>query len=592
MTNIGMNPYTGLPYNQGNFNGVTTPGAISVNDQIKDSPAGNAASDFPTTPDEFIKAAPYYAVGAGGGFAIMKGINAVCNKDGAYEGSKLAEWAGKIDGNKYINSTNGKVESWITNRINGLKKWHSELPVNSSRKKIIDSINQGTTPGNSMAKSQIHGISGMAADHVKNELVNLKESGKLEKALNELKIDSKEIEKIKGILDNKNLPGLKAIEQIEESLGGPKGLTALGDKFKDIKTPRTLKIPFVKEPLSLGNKTLNLNLSLNKLKGLQGAETKTFVSRILQKSGLIAGEAASGTIIGGGAFGLVLSAFFIGGSIKKAMEAPKGERLSTFMEEFIGNYFGFFVTMPFAMKALYSTAGLKNLGMDKKIGESLDGFKKAGNITTKFTDGTTIKQGIKELEERIAKETGEAAIKTRNEIKALKSLSGKGLPFVQKVSKFFGRVLGVGLEKLPAVTKTQKVLGKMKGFGGGGMRFAVIMFAIAPVLTKPFFWLSHAIFGTPTATKEAEKAKETEQAANDNTQPVVNNNTQTSPFTVQNQNVAPVNTVNNSQEPVRTYIPSAEPAVFQAQQNQALTNVLNKSDVMMNYANGVLQNSH
>jgi len=582
-----MNPYTGLPYNQGNFNGITAPGAISVNDQIKESPAGNAASDFPTTPDEFIKSVPYYAVGAGAGFGIMKGINALCNQNGAYADSRLAKMAASIDGNKYVRSANDTIEGWIKTVKDYKDKKCGELPKDSSRRKIIDSIKEGTQPGNSLAKSQIHGVSGMAADHVVNELKSLKDSGKLAE-----KLSKQELEAVETILNNKNLSGLKAIDALEGALKDSGGLTELGQKFKDIKAPRTLKIPFIKDPIKLGEKTTNLNLSLNKFKGLEGTGAKTFVSSILQKAGLIAGEAASGTIIGGGAIGLVLSAFFLGGSLKKAMEAPKGEKVSTFMEEFMGNYFGFLVTMPLAMKALYKTAGLKNLGVDRNIGEVISKNSKFDKNIFKNRN-LTIQQRIDDLMAPIKNDPKAVITKeAREEIKALKSLSGKGLPIIQKVSKFFGRVMGVGLEKLPALTKPQKIGNFLKGFGGGGLRFAVIMFAIAPILTKPFTWLSHAIFGTPTATKEAEKAEKAEQPAN--TQPTVNNNTQTSPFVAQNQNAAPTQaaTANNSQEPARTYIPSPEPAVFQIQPDSNVANALNRSDSVMNYVNGVMQSSH
>jgi hypothetical protein len=263
------------------------------------------------------------------------------------------------------------------------------------------------------------------------------------------------------------------------------------------------------------------------------------------------------------------------------------------MEEFIGNYFGFLVTMPLAMKVLYKTAGLKKLGMDKTVAEAIKNPKLTQGFidTIKTSDkNLTIKEAIENLskEKNITKEA-------REEIKALKSLSGKGLPFTQKVAKFFGRVLGVGLEKVPAVTKMQKAGNFLKGFGGGAMRFGIIMFAIAPLLTKPFMWLSHSIFGTPTASKEENKAKEANQATNTNNQAAVNN-TQTSPFVNQNQNAAPApaqtSTANNPQEPVRTYIPSPEPAVFPAQQNSKVDSAINRSDSILNYANGVMQNQH
>jgi hypothetical protein len=121
------------------------------------------------------------------------------------------------------------------------------------------------------------------------------------------------------------------------------------------------------------------------------------------------------------------------------------------------------------------------------------------------------------------------------------------------------------------------------------------MFAIAPLLTKPFTWLSHAIFGTPTATKEAEKkANEATNNTANNNSPFVNNSNQAAPTVNQNAAPAPTQTAANSnpQQPVRTYIPSPEPAVFQTQQNSNVTNVLSKSDSVMNYANNVLQNKH
>lgn len=70
----------------------------------------------------------------------------------------------------------------------------------------------------------------------------------------------------------------------------------------------------------------------------------------------------TGNFMGGNLFGTLLTGLFIGTSIKSAMEAPKGEKLSTFMEDFMGSWVGGYLLFSPAGKIVNSIAGLKNIG--------------------------------------------------------------------------------------------------------------------------------------------------------------------------------------------------------------------------------------
>ncbi|EKE02027.1 MAG: hypothetical protein ACD_20C00435G0016 [uncultured bacterium] len=70
----------------------------------------------------------------------------------------------------------------------------------------------------------------------------------------------------------------------------------------------------------------------------------------------------TGNFMGGNLFGTLLMGLFVGTSIKSAMEAPKGEKFSTFMEDLMGSWIGGYLLFSPAGKVVNAIAGLKNIG--------------------------------------------------------------------------------------------------------------------------------------------------------------------------------------------------------------------------------------
>lgn len=97
---------------------------------------------------------------------------------------------------------------------------------------------------------------------------------------------------------------------------------------------------------------------------------------------------------------------------------------------------------------------------------------------------------------------------------SLKNLEGKGI--LSKCLKLVGKVVGLGLGNknvIPATTGG-KVLKKLKGIGGGAIRFGLIMFVLSGLLNKPLEKITTRIFGKPYDKAEVEKEKQLEEQKN------------------------------------------------------------------------------
>jgi|GEM_PF-4599065 len=660
MTNIGMNPYTGLPYNQDNFNGIT-PAAIPVSDQVKDTPAGNAVADIPTSKDEFVKGAPYYTVGICGSLIVKKILEDVCGKKGSFNESRLAKFTDNVA--THTNSLNERLVKWINNNKTSLRNFIKEKSPDSAKnfyknqiQEIVDQTKIGTKPKSSLALNQYDGVKGMAAIQVKDDLKELIGHGK---------VPEEYAAKLMPILENKDLSDLQIIKNAKASLG-EEAFEKLVNSHSATVCERKWTIPLIKKELSLGTKTINLTNSMNKFKGLEAANTENIIAKGIQKSGLIAGEAFSGALICGGGVmgtgGMILNAFMIGAAIKKAIDAPKGEKISTFMESFVGNFFAFLITIPIAEQVLYKALGARNIGTSKLISNAIEknpelkakltakfaenttikqgmehlakdqgayiikeilakDTKKAGKLNTKFGEGTTVEDALSHLKTSLLKAPNEKAAKSIqddikildglskkaavDDMKVLKSLSSKNIPILQKVTKSLGRLFSIGLGEEASSHLFSNASFRKRAWNfvthnvGGLGRLLIIMAVISPVLTKPFEWLTHTIFGTPTATKKEEEKKnknkdENQQVTNNNTQlNQTNQMNQMQPQVAQNTAQAGTAPASSNSGIVRTYIPSTEPVVLQPQQNAAIQAELAKSDkIIKHYGEFVNNMSH
>ncbi len=265
-----------------------------------------------------------------------------------------------------------------------------------------------------------------------------------------------------------------------------------------------------------------ISILKNKLSACELKLGKTGLGNILAKGTLRTKDVLT---YGGGILGLLFTVSSIKNTIKETKEAPKGEKLSTFMHVLSEQYLGILLFQP-SISLMYRLCGNKYRGMTLEGRNALKELIKAANSNPNIT-----KEGVKvaKLQRDLLlkgvdkNKVAELAGKGLKEAKKLaKSLKGEGakLKFWEKPLKSIGKILSTGLDKIhkPKVTNYGKFLrkildklhlsalfkdGKIKtpatlgGFAGGFARFAIIMFVLQPLLQKPLTKLCHKIFGEP-----------------------------------------------------------------------------------------------
>lgn len=253
--------------------------------------------------------------------------------------------------------------------------------------------------------------------------------------------------------------------------------------------PKWLIPKFMREKVTF-NEILNKNRLINNYKSLKsplGAKLSGGFFRSLEAS-------TNGMV--GGKMGVLMQALFIGQSLKSAVNAPEGEKLSTFMEELL-SMMAYTMTMGMQMRVLNSAAGLKFLGMDQKDYEK---YHRAVELAKKAA-----KVGDSKAYNRL---TGL--------IKVYETRADKNLKLWQKPVKWFGKLLSVGRVKetvRPLKIKGNGIVGKplsvlyntframphkLKVAGGFIGRTALIMAVISPIFSNWAVKLSHKIFGKPS----------------------------------------------------------------------------------------------
>ena len=220
--------------------------------------------------------------------------------------------------------------------------------------------------------------------------------------------------------------------------------------------------------------------ALKKVAILKGDGAKTGLGQKAQQILLRGVEGMSNGVTSRSLMGLLMGLGIYNGVFNKAQDAPKGEKVSTFAEEAVGDM-GSYMLFPVAGSLLYGASTLKYLG-------------------SKSSQIATYKDGLKKLSEQAANGLSKADVKAQ--YKALKQGLNKGVKWYQKPIRALANFLSTGLEDNPV---NGKVLKKLKGIGGGAMRFALVMFAISPLLIKPVMAACHKIFGKPTNTNYPNK---------------------------------------------------------------------------------------
>ena len=326
----------------------------------------------------------------------------------------------------------------------------------------------------------------------------------------------------------------------------------------------------------------------NMLKASNSQLGKSGFGRILSKGALKAKEIAFSTSdflsnnplsFASDFFSIVMFSGAIIRASKESKEAPKGEKVATFMHILSQDWGSLMVLQP-ATSLAYKLGGNKYRGMTVSARKSLEELIKTTNANKSLT-----KEGYKiaKMQQKLLlkgvdeKKVAELASKGLDEAKTMfNSLKGQGakLNIIEKILKKAGTVLDVGLDTIKSPSLLGKVGNKLKGFMGGFGRLILIAFVLQSLLQKPITKLFHKIFGEPKAYLAKEKAKETSENKQETNQNTPIYNSQTNLINQYTQKPNQVAAQNMQQQAYQPFEPQAQiPSTAQAQvnvQNQTL----------------------
>lgn len=460
------------PETQANLQKVSA----SAKETAQDSWFGNILKGFGI---EDPKKAAISILGAVG---VVFGLSAAMNK--AVRSGKIFELGKHLDNFAQKNKVVKNISDGIKNTLKPIKKKFSKSDFAQLKGHIL-------TPKNSMAKPILKGTWGEAVDTVTDAMTSMitkeGDTSKLAETLKKLtgkdNVDNL-VELVKDVQKNNDLKFENFSKIYDEIKKNPKVLKdgkfnidkfvgfLSGDDIKGI-TQKTTGGIFVRQ-------NVNMSDALKKVAILKGDGAKTGLGQKAQQILLRGVEGMSNGVTSRSLMGLLMGLGIYNGVFNKAQDAPKGEKVSTFAEEAVGDM-GSYMLFPVAGSLLYGASTLKYLG-------------------SKSSQIATYKDGLKKLSEQAANGLSKADVKAQ--YKALKQGLNKGIKWYQKPIRALANFLSTGLEDNPA---NGKVLKKLKGIGGGAMRFALVMFAISPLLIKPVMAACHKIFGKPTNTNYPNK---------------------------------------------------------------------------------------
>ncbi len=484
-----------------------------VNKKVADNPVGGVVTGMVGGSKESLaKILAPTAAGIAGSWVLGKGCDYLLSSSGTYEKAPFMKLVKKVDnsriGNNFIFNTLGRVANAAKS---GVSKINNLFSRNNTYKEAGNYFRQGATH-----KDWFSGFLGSSLlSHFDSNLVDkfkpgdlakvLAENGKADVVLgfvNRAGSDLKgEAEKqlageIKDHITNNNL--LNKLSNKDKALveniikhGKDADHSALVGKFKPtehlgklsgelresllkaslnkntkqaakdiakILHDNSAKLPagFYKVPNKIFSRFTSLfdgNFKNLADKVNTSANAKSGLSKFLSEFSVGFSE-----FMGSNALGILMNGAFFGMAIKEAAEAPKGEKVSTFMEDILGNWVGFMLASPYIAKLINGTANLKKIEINKA--------------------STLMKAPA-----------------------ALAKLTGKivGLGMDPNLGKKHGKLGRFGI-KIPATI-------------AGGLIRVVGLFVLAGIASKPFRSLSHLIFGKPTHKEEKEKAEKAKQQA-------------------------------------------------------------------------------
>lgn len=406
---------------------------------------------------------------------------------------KIERFGDKIDSlNPLNNSTQGQA---IGKRLSSAKTWLSNK---------FSFLSTPTRNVNKMAISQASGLLGRSAnDNIGILIEHITQGGDISKIIPKglLKSGASKEEAVKLLSSFISDPD-KSSSQIRQ----------VADHLANAKSPINFsiktKFPW---PDFLKRKPNNLQIA-NKLKVALGSteKSKGFAKFLPKAFGSSLEGVTSGHIGWIGSF--AMAAYFFADTVKRTSEAPKGEKLSTFMEGLARNI----VPVGFAWlyaKPMNVVGGMKYVGMGK-------------DVATKTAAVDKFREALKNFNEKAAS-GGFASYKDyRAGRSALNGILKEGSRWWQKPFKAIGNFMSMGQET-PNAFKVAKNAGFgqklasglskagtiFKRKGGGTMRFVVGMFVVGSLISSISSKIVYKIFGKPKKVQEEEDAKKAEKEA-------------------------------------------------------------------------------
>lgn len=421
---------------------------------------------------------------------------------------KVSRWAEARGNSKFCQSS---VFKTIGEKWQFIKKGFMDKVVPKSR--LLSAFIKTPTKAESHAVLMMAGgtLTELAADAAqKLEMLHKQTDKELQPEL--LKKMGVTVEEFERITEKSHECPDKIIEVCERL-----GKTDL-DHYKHTKVGH---IPFTKEKYCsdvipvVGHKVLDVDVHFsayaNKMKAIRSAN-KTWLGKFVPKAMLRTIEGiTNGTA--GGKIAIGLAAFFIADSIKDAINAPKGEKGSTFAESNIHGL-GFYILMPLMIGVMHRFGGLKYLGMDAeqltKYREKIEVFnKKAQKLAEQGTKSAKMQWKVernKLINELATMRKGLVPNKAKLEITGSKSTKFLKKMFYWPI-KTFARAMTFGLETPQGFYKAKasffeklkmNPLISLKKAAGYPLRFGLVTVVISPFFINPILRLSHMIFGKPT----------------------------------------------------------------------------------------------
>ena len=610
-------------------------------------------------------------VAAGTWYVLAQGMDKFSKKcNGTYDESILGKITGKADklSNQFTNSKLAKSAfgQWIGNAYNSISKYLDKVSSNPKNRIMYALRNHKTAPECKLVKVPAAGLDGfLEADtrQVFEEFLKpaqygeqLKQYGKSQAEVNAfldsvkglskqdklLKLQEEELKyfgakasdiagksqdelakMLKELKITKGL-GFDSVQHYEKVMQEDYALKHMDEILNALKKgDQNLKISIWKKDGAFGKvfghllgRDVGISELVNKFELTLKTGAKTKFGKFVGKAFGYLTEGCTNRFAGG-KLAVAMQAFIFADMLIHTFQAPKGEKGKTLAERFV-NDFTYFLALPAGIWAMHKAGGLKYLGMSK------DQVKAYEQNLKLFKEGAASKLYTKK------------GFKLRSKVLSRQLNAGVKNPFL-KLLKKAANILTVGLNQKPVyLSKDARNLNLLRKLGfwsknalGYGIRFAIPMMLISPLVAKWTTKGTHAIFGRPTKSvldedeepkdKTADTAKQATdtktkqpQTANktitDNNivkQPTKNANDYKSDTNLikmklngQNNNQQTVNNNNNNNEnksgsnkemePVRTYIPSPIGMVQQAPNTTGLDTAFAQADQAEKYVQDVL----